>query len=80
MQIKPAGSLIFIEPRDTDRAVLLIDHRQGWRGNIIAVGPKASLSVGDFVHLKPSNAIEGVFHQQRVWIVREEDLLAVETE
>jgi co-chaperonin GroES (HSP10) len=34
--------------------------------------------VGDVVRLKPANAIEAVFGQQHVWVVREEDVLAVE--
>jgi co-chaperonin GroES (HSP10) len=87
--VKPIGSLLFVEPLQIESTVaVVIDPRKSWRGKVLAVGPGAPLpdgstlpmecKVGDTVRLKPANAIEAVFGQQHVWVVREEDVLAVE--
>lgn len=87
--VKPIGSLLFVEPMQIESTVaVMIDPRKSWRGKVLAAGPGAPLpdgsalpmecKPGDIVRLKPTNAIEAVFGQQKVWVVRDEDILAVE--
>jgi hypothetical protein len=79
--VTPIGSLIFIEPAPIDDSPIKVieSPRASWRGVVLAVGPDATeCRVGDVVRLKPSQAIDAVFHRTKVWIVREENILAVE--
>lgn len=88
--VQPIGSLLFIEPLkiESETVVVLINPRVSWRGKVLAAGPGApradgtaepmECKVGDIVRLKPANAIDAVFGQTPVWVVRDEDVLAVE--
>jgi co-chaperonin GroES (HSP10) len=88
--VTPIGSLLFIEPLkiESETVVVLIDPRKSWRGKVLAAGPGAPLpdgsatpmecKVGDIVYLSPTQAIDAVFGQTPVWVVRDEDVLAVE--
>lgn len=89
LPIQPIGDLLFVEPAQLEASkIVIVDPRQAWRGKVVAAGPGAPLpdgtlvpmevGVGDYVRLKPTNAIESVWNQTRVWIVREADVLAVE--
>lgn len=88
LPIQPIGDLLFVEP-EANTSRIITDPRASWRGKVVAAGPGAPLpdgtlvpmevGVGDYVRLKPTNAIESVFNQTRVWIVKESDVLAVET-
>lgn len=84
----PLGDLCFIEPEAEASAIHILDERKALRGRVVACGPGRPLSdgsavpmevkVGDIVRLKQGNAIEAIFTQKRMWIVREADLLCVE--
>jgi co-chaperonin GroES (HSP10) len=87
--VSPIGSLLFIEPLQLESTVaVVIDPRKSWRGKVLAAGPGAPLpdgsvtpmecKVDDIVRLKPANAIEAVFGQQKIWVVKDEDVLAIE--
>jgi hypothetical protein len=78
--VQPIGSLLFVEPAQLESTVaVVVDPRSSWRGKVLAKGPDAKeVAVNDMVRMKPTQAIDAVFHQRRVWVVREEDVLAVE--
>ena len=89
LPIQPIGDLLFVEPAQLEASkIVIVNPRSAWRGKVVAAGPGAPLpdgtlvpmevGVGDYVRLKPTNAIESVWNQTRVWIVREADVLAVE--
>lgn len=89
LPIQPIGDLLFVEPAQT-ASLIVTDPRASWRGKVVAAGPGApkpdgsavpmEVGVGDFIRLKPTQAIESVWNQTRIWIVKEADVLAVETE
>jgi co-chaperonin GroES (HSP10) len=87
--VSPIGDLLFVEPLQIESTVAVVrDPRASWRGKVLAAGPGAprpdgtcapmECKVGDIARLKPSNAIESVFGQKRIWIVCDSDVLAVE--
>lgn len=88
LPIQPIGDLLFVEP-EANTSRIITDPRASWRGKVVAAGPGRPLAdgrtvpmevgVGDIIRLKPTNAIESVYNQTSVWIVKEEDVLAVET-
>jgi co-chaperonin GroES (HSP10) len=87
LPIQPIGDLLFVEPAG-EVSRIVVDPRASWRGKVVAAGPGRPLpsggciplevKVGDMVRLKPTNAIESVWGQTPIWIVKEEDVLAVE--
>lgn len=84
----PLGELCVIRPESLDGLVQTLDPRKAFRGRIITCGPGRPLpdgssapmevKAGDIVRIKQGNAIEGIYSGERIWIVRESDLLAVE--
>lgn len=89
LPVEPIGDLLFVEPAQLEAGkIVIIDPRSSWRGKVVAAGPGAPLpdgsvvpmevGVGDIIRLKPTNAIESVWNQTRIWMVREADVLAVE--
>lgn len=90
LPIQPIGDLLFVEPAQLEATkIVIIDPRSAWRGRVVAAGPGAprpdgstvpmECKPGDYVRLKPTNAIESVWNQTRIWIVKESDVLAVES-
>jgi hypothetical protein len=79
--VAPTEGLLFVEPRNPPNpaGIVLLDPRKAWRGEVKAAGAGCECKVGDIVHLKPTQAIEAVFHRSPVWIVRDESVLAVES-
>jgi co-chaperonin GroES (HSP10) len=87
--LSPIGDLLFIEPMQVESTVAVVrDPRASLRGKVLAAGPGSprtdgtcdpmEVKAGDIVRLKLSQAIDAVFGQQKVWVVKESDVLAVE--
>lgn len=79
--VSPIDNLVFVAPEAQSGLVEIPDARRALRGRVLAAGPKVSeVKVNDMVRLALGKAIEAVFDQRRVWITRESELLAVESD
>lgn len=86
--ITPIEDIVVVAPALARTAIEMLDPRSCLRGRVLAIGPgrvtsegvliPPEVQVNDMVRLAPSKAIEAIFDQKKIWIMRERDLLAVE--
>jgi len=85
--LEPVEDIVIIAPAPPRTAIERLCPDLFMRGRVLAVGPGVvirgkriapEVKVNDIVHLMRGKSIEAVFDQDRVWITRERELIAVE--